>query len=53
MCQLSGQWGGLHGAIPVSCPLCECVSEAQGLLVLQLPTKGLFQAQPAALDDIS
>lgn len=37
---------------PVLCE-CECGCEAQGLLVLQLPTKGLFQAQPAALNDIS
>lgn len=51
---LGRQQGRRCSAIPLSCPLVrECVSEAQGLLVLQLPTKSLFQAQLAALNDIS
>lgn len=44
---------GLSGRCHCASLSCVCVSEAQGLLVLLLPTKGLFQAQPAAPDDIS
>lgn len=52
---VSEEWAvGRSERWPFLCPvLSECVSEALGLLVLQLPTKGLFQAQPAALNDIS
>lgn len=53
ICQWSGQQGSLRGANPLPLFAYGSVSEAQGTLVLQLPTKGLFQAQTAALNDIS